>query len=369
MVLIYYSIPSTAAWWRQWLLVSFSALLVFYAAPYALFVCIALSIFTAWFAQYLASGSVSRLGYVAALSLPVLTIGAFELLSEGSSLVAKLGVSYFALRSALVLTDSWNGRAAPTIGQILALNLFYPTYSAGPIERAKTFSPYQFSESFRFSNLAVGAARVLIGLFLSSYVAHKLIDSFVASEFPAAAETPLKYSAFQLYIYVIANFLSLYISFTGYSEIAIGTARLFGIAVMENFRLPLLSTSIQEFWQRWHLSLSSVISAYLFKPLVRHTGQPTISIFVTFLIVGLWHNATWQYLVWGAAHGTALALNAKYSKFSSKRPAFSAVHEGILMRIVGAFATISFVAIASGFANAKHLTAAVDTLLRLLGIV
>ncbi|MGI3167281.1 MBOAT family O-acyltransferase [Pseudooceanicola sp. 200-1SW] len=149
------------------------------------------------------------------------------------------------------------------------------------------------------------------------------------------------------------HFLVLYLDFTGYSDIAIGSGLLFGIRIPENFRWPLVSTSIQEFWQRWHLSLGAFIGTYLFKPIVRQTGKPALGIFLAFLFVGLWHNVSIPYLIWGFGHGAALAITMMLRKAGAFKTTSALAARA--MQLGGWLFTISFVSFMSSFANQGSL--------------
>jgi len=128
--------------------------------------------------------------------------------------------------------------------------------------------------------------------------------------------------------------------------------------VQENFKLPFLATSIQNFWQRWHLSLAQTVSQYLFLPIVRATGKPALAILCAFVTIGLWHDISLTYLCWGLLHGAALAFHLKYSRFAGKRPALKALHANPLVLTFFRMLTLSYVAWVSAFANAPNLDAA-----------
>ena len=101
--------------------------------------------------------------------------------------------------------------------------------------------------------------------------------------------------------FMVLSFLFLYLNFSGFTDIAVGSGMLFNLNLSENFRFPLIAHSIQNFWQRWHLSLSKFITAYMFKPMLRRTGRTALSLIVTFTLIGLWHRTTVGYLLWGVA--------------------------------------------------------------------
>ena len=163
---------------------------------------------------------------------------------------------------------------------------------------------------------------------------------------------------------VYRSFLTLYVDFYGYCEIAIGVGLLFGIRVPENFRAPLISRSMQEFWQRWHLTLGAFVSTYLFKPLVRSWGQTAAAIFISFALIGLWHQFTWTYLIWGMGHGAGLAFNMILNKRYGDRE-FTPLQRTALGG-VGWAVTMTWVALLSTIANST-LAGAGELVVALVG--
>ena len=149
---------------------------------------------------------------------------------------------------------------------------------------------------------------------------------------------------------------------------AIGTGAVFGLTIRENFRRPYLARSIQEFWQRWHLSLADFVFRYLFVTLARKTrGRVELSIFLSFVLIGLWHGATVGYLVWGVCHGLALVGAARYKQAARGRPAWDRLRRTRLHAAAGWALTMTLVAFLSTFANAGGLDASLVLVRHLLG--
>lgn len=270
---------------------------------------------------------------------------------------ALLGFSYTAIRSFMLVRQSLEGTPARLLEQAATL-LFFGSFSAGPISNAK---PWQALEARLTGEMAVVAgARFLWGAaaFLVLSPAMQALPTqdwfgLAACSMPAA------------WVGLWQNFLALYLDFSGYTHIAIACGLLFGARLPENFSWPLRSTSIQEFWQRWHRSLGAFISMYLFKPLVRKFGKPTLAIFMAFVFVGIWHQASVLYLLWGVGHGAALALNMMWTKSETAR----ALPAGLKYPrvVLGWFVTISYVAMLSALANAESMSAAMATGAQLFG--
>ena len=197
--------------------------------------------------------------------------------------------------------------------------MFYPQLVAGPIERPQNLL-HQFYEKHKltFDNVAIGSRLILWGFFKKLVVADRLA-LFVS----AVYQNPSAYSTSMLITAVLFFAFQIYADFSGYSDIALGTARIMGFKLMTNFNTPFFSTSITEFWRRWHISLNTWFNDYLFTPLMvanRDWGKLAVifAIMVTFGISGLWHGAGWTYIVFGLLHGVAVAYEFLTKKFRKK---------------------------------------------------
>jgi len=169
------------------------------------------------------------------------------------------------------------------------------------------------------------------------------------------------------YGYILVRFLAVYINFSGYTDIAVGAGRLFGLHIMENFRLPLIAASIQDFWQRWHLSLGLFMNEFIFRPLLyRFRGRPGPAIVLTFIIVGLWHDLTWNYVFWGMGHGGMMMLYFHWQRRTVLRP--ETLPLGVAWRAAGTVLTLSYVSLLSAFANQRDFAAGLDLLRFLFGL-
>jgi D-alanyl-lipoteichoic acid acyltransferase DltB (MBOAT superfamily) len=182
---------------------------------------------------------------------------------------------------------------------------FFPQLVAGPIERAGNLIPqFETKRSFSFSQGSSGLKLILWGLLKKMVIADQL--AVIVNEVYLSPEN------FNGWGIILSTFLfgfQIYCDFSGYSDIAIGTARLFGIELMTNFRTPYFSNSFREFWHRWHISLSTWFRDYLYIPLGGNRSglQKWIrNIIITFTISGLWHGASFTFLIWGFIHGIFL---------------------------------------------------------------
>jgi len=242
--------------------------------------------------------------------------------------------------------------------------MFYPQLVAGPIERPQNIL-HQFYEKHKFdyTNMIIGLRCMLWGFFKKLVIADRLAI-YVGDVYSNYAEC----SSLQIIIAVFFFTLQIYCDFSGYSDIAIGAARAMGFKLMTNFDRPLFSTSITEMWRKWHISLSSWISDYLYTPLsiyFRDYGKWGImlSLLISFSIIGLWHGASWNFVIYGFMHGVILCyemLSKKWRKKQSKRiPSWIVV-------FVSGFLTLSFFSFSLIFFRAENFHDAIEVCKRFL---
>jgi alginate O-acetyltransferase complex protein AlgI len=217
--------------------------------------------------------------------------------------ILPVGISFYTFQTMSYSFDVYYKKLQPTRDFIsfAAFVSFFPQLVAGPIERASQLLPQiQQKRSFMYAQAVVGLKLILWGLFKKVVIADSLG--------PLVDDIFSNYSAYPSSTLILgAVFFSfqIYGDFSGYSDIAIGTAKLFGIELMSNFKFPYFSRSIAEFWRRWHISLSSWFQAYIYVPLggSRHGKFKTImNVFIVFLVSGFWHGANWTFVLWGFLH-------------------------------------------------------------------
>ena len=231
-----------------------------------------------------------------------------------------IGISFFTFQQIAYLIDVARNRTRET--RFLDYSLFvvfFPQLIAGPIVHHRDVLP-QFARAgtFRpsFENLAVGITIFAIGLFKKVAIADEL--ALVASPVFAAAEAGETLHFFQAWQGAFAYTFQLYFDFSGYSDMAIGLARLFGIRLPVNFDSPYKATSIIDFWRRWHITLSTFLRDYLYFPLGGNRKGPLrrhVNLLTTMVLGGLWHGAGWTFVVWGTLHGLYLIANHVWRYF------------------------------------------------------
>jgi alginate O-acetyltransferase complex protein AlgI len=237
------------------------------------------------------------------------------------NLVASMGVSYYVLQAMSYLLDVRDGVfvAERSLGRYALYLAFFPKLLQGPIERAENLLlQLRDFPAFSPANVAVGAQLFLWGVFQKVVVADRLAP-FVNTVYGDVH----RYRGLPLLVATYFFAAQLYFDFAGYTDMAIGSARLFGIRLTPNFNSPYLSSSVAEFWRRWHISFSSWLLDYVFRPLQlelrdwRTWGTP-FALLVTFLISGLWHGTTLCFVAWGLLHGTYLGVSGFYREWQNK---------------------------------------------------
>lgn len=225
-------------------------------------------------------------------------------------IVLPVGVSFFTFQGISYLVDVHRGKTpvADSVGDVLLLMSFFPHLVAGPIVRASHLLP-QFERTPKLSREIVCHGLVLIawGLFKKTVIASELATRIVDPVF----FDPSAHGAADLALAAYAYAVQIYCDFSAYSDIAIGIAALLGYRFPRNFDQPYRSHSLQEFWRRWHISLSSWLRDYLYVPLGGGRGavwKTCRNLMITMLLGGLWHGAAWTFIAWGALHGAVLAI-------------------------------------------------------------
>ncbi|MDX1350049.1 MAG: MBOAT family O-acyltransferase [Putridiphycobacter sp.] len=221
-------------------------------------------------------------------------------------IILPVGISFYTFQTLSYTIDVYRGnlKATKNITSFFAFVSFFPQLVAGPIERATNLLPqFQKAREFKYSNAVNGLRQVLWGLIKKVVIADNCA-SIVNEIFDNYATEP----SGMLIIGAIFFAFQIYGDFSGYSDMAIGFARLFGFQLMRNFAFPYFSRDIGEFWRRWHISLSTWFRDYLYIPLGGSKGtiwKKIRNVFIIFIVSGFWHGANWTFIIWGA-------LNAIY---------------------------------------------------------
>jgi alginate O-acetyltransferase complex protein AlgI len=235
------------------------------------------------------------------------------------------GISFYTFEAVSYAVDVFQRKvkAERSLPHFLLFILFFPHLVAGPIVRAGDFLKQAHRvKRWNWVRVQVGLQFFLLGLFKKLAIA----DRMAVFADPVFAN-PGEYTASAVWLSVLAYALRIYADFSGYSDMAVGTAHLFGYKLTQNFNMPYLAPNVSEFWRRWHISLSTWLRDYLYIPMGGNRGSAFArnrNQLVTMLLGGLWHGANWSYLIWGGMHGVLLIVHKQFKDFVKPRPRLDA---------------------------------------------
>lgn len=226
------------------------------------------------------------------------------------NLILPVGLSFYTFQTMSYTIDVYKNRIAPTknLLNFLCFVSFFPQLVAGPIEKASDLLP-QFAKKRSFDNQLAkeGLRQILWGLFKKMVIADN-----AARAVNMVYASPEDFGSLTILYASVLFFFQIYGDFSGYSDIAIGTAKLFGFRLTKNFNIPYLAKSITDFWQRWHITLTRWFNDYVYFPLIqtniRSTTRRNIAIFITMTLIGLWHGADWTFIIFGLFQGLLIIL-------------------------------------------------------------
>ena len=255
------------------------------------------------------------------------------------NIILPIGISFFVFEAISYGVDLYRKEMKPADSMLdfCFYITFFPKLVAGPIIRAKDFLP-QMHKKLHLTKQEASTAffLILIGLIKKAIISDYISINFVDRVF----DSPLSYTAFENLMAVYGYTLQIYCDFSGYSDIAIGLSLLMGFTIPPNFLTPYKSQSITEFWRRWHISLSSWLRDYLYISLGGNRKgkiRTYVNLFLTMLIGGLWHGASWKFVIWGGLHGAILVVERFFKQFIK-------VPDNRFTRIVCILLTFHFVA-------------------------
>jgi alginate O-acetyltransferase complex protein AlgI len=253
-------------------------------------------------------------------NLDVLTQRLFGVSVPVVSVLLPAGVSFYTFKTMSYTIDIYRRELAPSrsLMHYSTYVTFFPELIAGPIVRASVFLPQMDREiGPTAERLRVGASIFLLGLTKKLLIADRMAT--VAD--PIFADPGL-YAPVTVWFGVVAYAIQIYCDFSGYSDMAVGTAKMIGYDLPRNFRMPYLAANVAEFWRRWHITLSTWLRDYLYIPLGGNRGgraRTYGNLALTMLLGGLWHGASWNFVLWGALHGGALALHRALKEVTGER--------------------------------------------------
>jgi alginate O-acetyltransferase complex protein AlgI len=272
-----------------------------------------------------------------------------------------IGISFFTFESMSYVIDVYRKDIEPQKSYLeyLSFVAFFPHLVAGPIVRPRDLLP-QLAGPARWNSAEAAEALFLVAVGLLKKVA--IGDYLGLNLVDRVFDAPAAYSAVETYAAVLGYAVQIYCDFSGYTDIAIGSALLLGIRFPLNFNAPYKALDIQDFWRRWHISLSTWLRDYLYVPLGgnrRGARRTYVNLMITMLLGGLWHGASWTFVVWGGLHGTALAVTRATAGWRGSG------HRGVVRRLIAGALTFHFVCFCWIFFRAETFQKASSVLVQL----
>lgn len=284
----------------------------------------------AWYcARQIDNGSNIKLFMVLGVAAPLITLGFFKYFNffldsftsvfgienAGTlNIILPVGISFYTFQSMSYTIDVYRKKLkAHSLMDVALYVSFFPQLVAGPIVKAQDFLPQlKSNHKLTLSDFAVGIQIFMIGMFKKLVIADN-ISVFVDDVFAK----PLAFSSITVILAAISYSIQIYCDFSGYSDMAIGTAKCFGYNFKKNFNIPFLSKNVTELWKRWHISLSSWLQEYLYIGLGGNRKgkiRTYVNLLLTMVIGGFWHGANYTFILWGFMHGVALIAHKIFSK-------------------------------------------------------
>ena len=384
VAIFHYILPSNFRW--IWLLLS-SIFFYGYAGPSYIFIAFTIICITFFAAKIMQSSTVKRAFniYLSALVLNIslliffkyinfFTTSLFDLLNFTRinlfystntlnnslliNIIAPLGISYLTFQAIgyLIEIKRGNHTAETNFGYFATFLLFFPKIIAGPVERAHNFLPQMKQiPTFDANNISNGLKLILWGLFKKLVIADRL--SLYVSAVLGNAE---HHNSVSLITAVIFYVFQMYADFSGYTDMALGFAKVLGYNLMPNFNRPLLAKSVTEFWRKWHISLSTWFADYFYNPIAiskRDWGKWSVvyASFITFIVLGFWHGANWTFIVFGALQGFILTI--EFFTRKARKNLRKKIPE-LINTLTGIVFTISYFGFSLIFFHAKNLSQA-----------
>ena len=371
-LLLYWTLPSHLWQARETVLIVTSAVFIYLVSPASLVLCLVVSLTVIMACRlFRVIDRISILWLSLALLAGIVVVGDLYL-AHGNAL-ATLGLAFMVLKSTAVLVDNFQERRrapVPRFRQLLLLNSFFPIYAAGPIERIDGFSRSALSVRFQLDDFVQGLMRLALGLFKVAFISGALIEPLVDARKAGMYAVWPPFPWWETYCFIWLRLLSLYFNFSGYTDVAIGVGKMLGLTIRENFNYPFLATSIQDFWKRWHTSMTDLAFQYLYFPLFRKLqGNTYMALCMTFVVIGLWHKVTANYLLWGLAHGAALSLTTFYTAKVGMMKSVIRMRQTIPYKAVGWALTMTFIAWIWAIAIAPGMDEGMILTWRLLGLL
>lgn len=337
-VALYWLLPARA---RRYGLVGLTLLFLGVHDPVSACLLLAFAMITAGTARLRVLSSWTAIAAIAALiaTLAYFKIGqAIDTNALLDTLAIPLGLSYYTFRCIHVIIERLKGHQPPLHPvDVITYLFFLPTLVVGPIHRIDDYRRDLARQRFDPRLISEGAERILYGYakvaILSNWLTQQVFGDYIAGQSGVWAG----------YLIVVQNGMNLYFQFSGFSDVAIGFARLLGFRVMENFNWPYFQTNISAFWRSWHISLSQWCRQNINDVIVSFTRSPILGAYATMIVIGLWHEISLRFLLWGLYHATGILIWQKTQTLGARIEAVIPAQFSGLIHVAKVLLTTHFV--------------------------
>jgi D-alanyl-lipoteichoic acid acyltransferase DltB (MBOAT superfamily) len=258
-----------------------------------------------------------------------------------SDALIPLGLSYYSFRCMHFIIERYRGRYREvTVAEIIGYLFFLPTILVGPIHRFGAYQRDRYRIRLDRTMVSAGLERILYGYvkigFLANFLVEGKLGSFVDT-------LPPESTSLKAYLWIVQGGLNLYFQFSGFADIAIGFSRLLGFQVIENFNWPFLRRNISEYWRCWHISLTSWCREYIYTTVVSFSRSPALGAIATLLTIGLWHELSVRYIVWGPYHGLGLVAWQRFQELKLYLPKINSPTIRLCLTVFSITITVHYV--------------------------
>ncbi len=236
-----------------------------------------------------------------------------------ASLIIPLGISYYTFKLIHYVLETMRGSLPEhSFQQFLCYMLLFSAFTAGPIQRFDHFLG-NLEPRWQASSAVEGLTRIVHGLIKKFVLAAPLANKLFDGHFRTDNVLDPSISPWMTWLLLGGLYAYIYLDFSAYTDIAIGCSRLFGIRIMENFNFPVIAANIRDYWRRWHMTLSGWCQSYIYMPVLGLYRKPFLSLYLTFLVMGLWHAGTTARIGWGLYHATGVAIFTVWNRYRRQR--------------------------------------------------
>ncbi len=259
--------------------------------------------------------------------------------------IVPLGISYLIFKLIAFLFDVYRENIEnPNIEELFAFIFFIPMYPAGPIERYQNFADHR-KKNFDTSFYLQGLGRIILGYFKKivfvNFILHKVL---FGKMYPVitGSKVSMELSATFILSFLVLSLIYAYLDLSAYADIAIGYGQLFGYKICENMNYPIFQKNLSDYWNCWHISLSHWCRNNVYFPVLGKYRNTTLALFASFIVMGLWHNVTMNWILWGMWHASGITVLSRWNRFKQKHKKLKKIVPSRLGYVLGMMTTILY---------------------------